>query len=188
MFYCWDETWALLIDECFKFKVSDWLESRTPATLLSSIMRVWVRIFGPMLILVVDQEGGMVSDMAGRFCDRLSVRRVFAGTDDHTVTGLVERHIMLTRISALKLYEEAKRAGLEVTKQDIMYEATMCQNLVLSYDGGSPAQGVLGYMPRDYYNLDASTLESHMSSRETSPDPFETSVRLRLMAKECVLK
>ena len=39
-----------------------------------------------------------------------------------------------------------------------MYEATMCQ----SYDGGSPAQGVLGYMPRDYYNLDASTLESHM--------------------------
>ena len=124
----------------------------------------------------------MVADLAGRFCDPLSVRRIFAGTDDHTVTGLAERHIMLTRISALKLYEEAKRAGLEVTRQHIMYEATMCQNLILSYDGGSPAQGVLGYVPRDYYNLDANTLEAHQSMLESSPDPFGISVRLRLTA------
>ena len=44
----------------------------------------------------------------------------------------------------------------------------MCQNLDLSYDGGSLAQGVLGYVPRDYYNLDANTLEAHQSVLESA--------------------
>ena len=188
IYFCWDMSWLLMVDEAIRYKIVEYLIDHTPNTLLSAIMKGWVRYFGPMNIAVMDQEGALVSEISGRFADRLNVTREFAGTDDHTGTGLAERHIMLTRLAGLKLWESCVTDGLEVTKQDCMFEAAMCQNLVLSYDSGSPAQALFGTVPRDYYTLESCTLESHASSLESNPDPFETAVRLRLKGKECVLR
>ena len=45
----------------------------------------------------------MVSELASRTCDKLNIKRRYAGTDDHTMTGLVERWIQLVRLCAMKL-------------------------------------------------------------------------------------
>eukprot|EP00959_Pyramimonas_sp_CCMP1952_P089886 1881278-Pyramimonas_sp.AAC.1 len=63
LFFQWDQCFILVIDEFSKY-------------------------FGPPIRLILDQEGGMVSELASRMCDKFHIRRSFAGTDDHTMTGL----------------------------------------------------------------------------------------------------
>ena len=90
LFFMWDKTWILIIDELSRYKVTDMLKDKTPKELLTCLMRSWIRYFGPMQIMVLDQEGGMVSELASRMCDKMNIKRRFAGTDDHTMTGLVD--------------------------------------------------------------------------------------------------
>ena len=110
--------------------------------------------------MVMDQEPAAASDLCGMTCDRFSIRRVFAGADAHTVTGLAESHIRLAKLVPLKLHEDCQRQGLEVSKQDIMFEAAMSQNLMLNYGGSTPTQGLFGYSPRDYYDPESKSLVS----------------------------
>ena len=91
LFMMWDKIWMLIIDELPRYKVADLLKYKTPRELLSCMMRSWIRYVGPMQMLVMDQEGGMVSEMASRTCDLLNTKRRFKGTDDHTMGGLVDR-------------------------------------------------------------------------------------------------
>ena len=81
---------------------------------------------------MVDQEGGMVSELASRMCDKFHIIRHFAGTDDHTMTGLVERWISLFRRCSLKLKKSCQSQGLEVTNADIVQEAAMVSNSLVS--------------------------------------------------------
>ena len=56
--------------------------------------------------------------------------QLFAGTGDHTLTGLCERWIMLIRLCSLKLWEEVKRGGLEITQGQCIQETAMCTNML----------------------------------------------------------
>eukprot|EP00959_Pyramimonas_sp_CCMP1952_P460322 9479667-Pyramimonas_sp.AAC.1 len=66
-----------------------------------------------------------MSELASRMCDKFYIRRQYAGTDDHTMTGLVERWMSLVRLCSLKLKESCQSQGLQVTNADIVQEAAM---------------------------------------------------------------
>ena len=91
-----------------------------------------------------------MSDLCGRACDRFSIRRKVAGTDDHTLTGLAERYVFILRITALKMDNDMKRQGTPYKREEIVAEAAMATNLMLTHGQSTPAQAVLGYTPRDY--------------------------------------
>eukprot|EP00959_Pyramimonas_sp_CCMP1952_P160802 3362954-Pyramimonas_sp.AAC.1 len=59
----------------------------------------------------------------------------------------------------------------------------MVSNSMVSYGGQTATQVVLGFTPNDYYDLEATTLDSAQSADVSCPDPFEAAVRLRLLAK-----
>ena len=177
-----------MIDEHLRYKLTDHLESKAPEHLLKCMNRTWFRYFGPMEYLVFDQEGAITSDLVGLTCDRYNIKRLLAGKDAHTVTGLAEAHIRLTKQVALKLWNDCRAQGLQVSQEDVIFEAAMSQNLMLIYGGSTPAQGLLGYTPRDYYDSESRTLVSHSGALEVSPDPWETTLRLRMMAKSNIIR
>ena len=50
MHYC------LVIDELFRYKLARHIKDRTTETFRNFLLANWLRFFGPMLYLVVDQE------------------------------------------------------------------------------------------------------------------------------------
>ena len=124
--------------------------------------------------------------------DRYTIKREFAGTDPNkeqkTTTGLVESHIRMTKSIALKNEVMAKKEGLDISKETLVYEATMAQNLLLNFNGSTPANALLGYTPRDFYDSDSATTMAHKGALEISPDTFESNVRMRLLSKQNVLR
>ena len=64
----------------------------------------------------------------------------------------------------------------------------MVSNMVLTHGNQTPSQGLLGFHPRDFYDLDTETLDSVSSALLTSPAPFEAAVRLRYLASQNILQ
>jgi len=78
----------------------------------------WVNIL-VMDTLIHDQEGAITSDAFAEVCDRFCIRLSLTGTGAHTSTGLVERHIAITKLTAYKLWADCQQQGLQVTKEFI---------------------------------------------------------------------
>ena len=165
------------------------MRNKTPEEFHRCLIENWCRFFGPMQFLVSDQEGAITSEMIGSACDRYSIVRLLGGsTDKHTVTGLVESHMRLIKASALKLKADCEREGLSLTNEMILQEAGMAQNLLLSYNGSTPAQALLGYTPRDFYDPESISTLAHIGTLDTHPDVSECNLRARMHAKENIIK
>ena len=84
-----------LLDVCIKWSSTALVADRTVGSLLSFISRSWVNVFGPMKILVSDNEGAIASEEAGLILKRLGVERRLRAPGQHAVS--VERHHELIR-------------------------------------------------------------------------------------------
>ena len=169
--------------ETSRRNVADIAMGRAPKELLSTLMRSWIRYFGPMQTMVLDQDGGLVSELASRTCDGMNIKRRYAGTDDNTMTGLVERWVQLARVCAMKIKRASALQGFEVHDLDIAQEAATVSNSMVSYRGQTASQVVLGFAPNDYCDLEAATLDSARGAVASCPDRFGAAVRMRLLAK-----
>ena len=78
LFFLFDKIYVILIDECIRWKTGDEIPSKQPHDLLKALVYLWIRIWGPMQTLMSDQEGGLVSNEATAFFDRLGIGRVLA--------------------------------------------------------------------------------------------------------------
>ena len=183
-----DDSWFLLaVDEATRYKVATLCQGRELQHIFSALMRGWMRYFGPMRTLVSDQETSVMSVEAGSECQRLGIRRQPAGTTtgaqgkQHSTTGLVEKHIDLTKLTMLKLKAEAERWGIEIEKEELAAEAAMAQNLTISYGGYSPTTMVFGVLPRGYLDPEGEIYgdEGQVNPTEST---FERSLRLRQIA------
>eukprot|EP00959_Pyramimonas_sp_CCMP1952_P244903 5118829-Pyramimonas_sp.AAC.1 len=64
----------------------------------------------------------------------------------------------------------------------------MCQNFLLEYGGYTPAQCLQGHNPRGLFDHSSDSTLAIDGARESTPDIFETYLRLRMMAKSAVQK
>ena len=104
------------------------------------------------------------------------------------MTGLAERYIFLIRLTALKTHNDLKGQGVEYKKEDIVAEAAMATNLMLTHGNQTPVQAVLGYTPRSYYDIESETIDADAGQLETCPDDGERAVRCRLAAKRNIMQ
>ena len=188
IFFLWDDTFMLLIDEATRWKTGDKLENKQGPTIVKALWQLWLRFWGPMQNLLSDQEGGLLSTPATKLCDRLSINRLLVGKGGATTKGLVERHIALTKISMLKLKKATVDEGLDVSHSEICQEVCMSQNLLLEYNGGTPQMAVTGQSQRGWYTPDVDTLEAATGVLQQRPDLTERMARTRLMAKEAIIQ
>ena len=84
LFFLFDETFTLMIDECIRWKTGDHLPDKHTATILRSLIYLWLRIWGPMEHLMTDQEGGLMSAEANAFFDNFEINRIVVGTEGST--------------------------------------------------------------------------------------------------------
>ena len=81
-----------------------------------------------------------------------------------------------------------KSSGTEVDDEQCVYEAAMAANFSTVHGQQTPVQGLLGVTPRDFVGEDMSTPEARTGILEGSPDPGETSVRVRMSAKSNIMR
>ena len=190
LFFVWGKIFMLIIDEATRYKVSSLLRDKTGHSILRCMLMDWMRYFGPMRTLVSDQEGGLRSDESGARLEKLSVQRRMKGSDqrqEHTGTGLVERHVALQKLTMLKMKAECDSLGLVVEHDEICAEAAMAQNLTLSFGGYTPAQAAIAHNPRAFYEIEDSGLLSVFGALESGHDFVERSIRFRTIAAQSVL-
>ena len=189
IFFLWDKVWLLIVDEATRYKVCGELQDRSAGEVLSCLLRLWFRVFGPCRVLTSDQEGSLSGDHAGAELERLSIIRRLKGSDPagrHTGTGLAERHIGLTKLAMLKIKAECDIQGLIVESGDIAYEAAMAQNLVLEYGGVTPAMAVFGRHPRGFSEFEDNSTTFITGAADNSVELFEQALRLRSFAVQAI--
>ena len=187
--------WVLLmIDEATRYKAACSVSSREHHELLSKIFEIWFVIFGPPYQLILDQETSLMSHEAGKELERFSVERVPKGTtagtaaQQHTGTGLIERHVGLTEISMMKLEAELDRQGISTSINDLARECVMSHNMSLNYGGVTPSMAVFGVIPRPFYQDDCSGVTAIAGALQTDVTPFEKALRIRQLALSTVQK
>ena len=167
LFFVLGGEYLLLIDELFRYKQAGNLVDRSFETLSTFMLQQWFRTFGPPCHLTVDQEGGLAGIAMACVCDKFKIQRHVAGSDPsssgrqakHTRTGLAEKPVDLLKLTMLKMHAEHTSQAIECSKEDLVAEACMAHNLLLTFNGVTPALGVTGITPREYFELDNETLD-----------------------------
>eukprot|EP00435_Cladocopium_sp_Y103_P048511 s541_g14.t1 len=190
IFYYKGDMFLLVVDEATRYKCGGLLESRELQSILSTLTNNWLRFFGPPRQIIADQETSIMTQEAGAEMDRLNIARRPKGTTTgkegkrHTGTGLVEKHVDLTKNCMNKIHEEALRFNITVEKDELLSEAVMAQNCTLNYGGYTPSMCVFGTLPRGFMNVDDINLAVEGSDPTTST--FERAARLRQIALTAV--
>ena len=70
LFFLWQQNWLILVDEATRYKIVCRLPDKRGPTILTAILKNWMRYFGPMRVLTTDQEGGIKTDDAAQICDK----------------------------------------------------------------------------------------------------------------------
>ena len=184
------EEWYLLtIDEATRYKIATRCEGRELSNIMDALMRSWIRYFGPMRVLVSDQERSMMSVDAGSELQRLGITRQPGGTTtkhqgkQHTATGLVEKHVDLTKITMAKIQSEAERWGLEITGETLAAEASQAQNTVINIGGYTPSMCVFGILPKGFLDPEE---EDIVDPKEAPESALDKACRLRQIALSAV--
>ncbi|CAJ1334047.1 unnamed protein product, partial [Effrenium voratum] len=158
IFYLWEKKFVLMVDVATRYKIAFETPSREAGDLRKGILQHWIRHFGPMRVLTLDQER------------------------KHTGTGLVERHVGLTKLTMLKIRSEIQRQGMVIEDADIAMEAAMSHNLCLTYGGYTPSMALFGVLPRAFFEFETSQLTAIMGAADTNLTVFESAMRLRQIA------
>ena len=66
LFFIFEKTCVILIDECIRYCVVEILQRKTADEWMRVVFHNWIKIFGPMRFLVTDQEGALTTDMIGK--------------------------------------------------------------------------------------------------------------------------
>ena len=157
LFFLQDTTYLLMIDEATRFKMCRVLPGQDSERIMEALMKSWIYLFGPPSRIVMDQQVSLMSHESGMEFERLNITRVPKGTtsgaaaNQHTGTGIVERHVQLMKLTMLKLQAEMSRQGVTSENDEMAGEAAMAHNITLSYGGVTPAMCVFGTLPRGFY-------------------------------------
>jgi hypothetical protein len=129
-------TWhMIMVDEATRFKLFDVIEGQESEQLLQCLLRNWVFVFGPPGKVVMDQQMSLMGHTTGAEFERLGMERVPKGTtagqgaQQHTGTGLAERHVQLIKLTMFKLRAELGRQGVQHDPQDLCRESAMAHNV-----------------------------------------------------------
>ena len=172
-------------DQMHVQEVSGAIPSQEHEDLMNVLMMLWIRYFGPPQQIVLDQQQSLMSHEAGTEFERLGITRSPRGTtagpagEQHTGTGLVERHVGLQKLVMMKVRAELNRQGINVENDWLAAEAAMAANQTMSYRGVTPAMSVFGILPRDFYEEDAIGIMASAGALQTDLTVYEKALRIR---------
>ena len=188
IFHWEGNNFLLIIDEATRYKTCTLAESQESEWLMALLFKSWIQYFGPPSRVVLDQQSSLMGYETGGEFERLNIARCPRGTtqghgaNQHTGTGIVERHIQLIKLTMWKLRAELERQGLSPDPAELCQEAAMAHNQTLNYGGVTPCMSVFGVLPRGFYNPENPGVMSVVGSLQTDVTVFERAMRIRQTA------
>lgn len=170
----------LVVDVATRYKAASIIEGQESEQLLNCLFTIWIQIFGPPNRVVMDQQMSLMGHETAAEFERLGMTRCPRGTthghgaQQHTGTGLVERHTQLMKLTMFKLRAELQRQGISHEPQELCQESCMAHN--------GPCMSVFGILPRGFYDPESAGVLSYTGSVETDVTPFERAIRIRQTA------
>ena len=192
LFKIWGSWILLMVDEATRYKVATLTDSREATEIQQRLMDHWMRYFGPPASIVMDQEASVMSHESAVEFERLNIERKPKGTtagaaaQQHTGTGLVERHVGLLRLTMLKLKAELERQGISHDTSELAMESAMAHNSTLNYGGVTPAMAVFGILPRGFYDDESVGIMAAAGALQTDLTVFEKAMRVRQLSLSAV--
>ena len=124
------------MDEATRWSAVGNLDNKTEEELCATFHKAWINIWGPPNTFIIDQESGFAFDYGQAFCERLGIDRILRGTGQHA--HIVERHHEILRQTAHRLREQLVREGVPFTMEQIIDEACLAKNAMLSIGKTTP--------------------------------------------------
>ena len=185
----WESTWfVLFVDQATRFKTCGTIISQESEDLMRAMLDLWIYTFGPPSKMVMDQQVSLMGHEAGGEFERLNIERCPRGTtaghgsEQHTGTGIVERHVQLIKMTMYKLRAELQRQGLDPTKEELAQESAMAHNITLNYKGVTPSMAVFGTLRRGFYEVESDAILNSTGALQTDITVFERAIRIRQTA------
>lgn len=135
-----------MVDEATRFMSARLIADETAKTLTTAVERAWIRDYGPMKVLKVDEASAWVSDAAAQWGENHSIDLVISPGQSHSRTSIVERRHQLLR-RALQIYmEDNSVEGLEGLREALAWVVPAINQFTF-VNGYSPIQLALGNQP-----------------------------------------
>ena len=91
-----------LIDSAIRWTATALIPDRTSESIIKAITTNWLKLYGPMIALVSDQEGGLTSEVAAIWAEKWRINLLLKPKGSHAV--IVERHHAILRDHIHKIY------------------------------------------------------------------------------------
>ena len=135
-----------MVDEATRFMAARIVSDETTKTMTTAIERAWIRDYGPMKTLKVDEAAAWGSDVASQWSENHSIELVISPGQSHSRTSIVERRHQLLR-RALHIYmEDNKVEGLEGLREALTWVVPSINQFTF-VNGYTPIQLALGSQP-----------------------------------------
>ena len=165
-----------LICECIRFTVAEEIPDKVTATILQCITARWIRVHGPPELLTFDGEGALNSDEAKVWADRWNIKLNIKPKDNKA--WIVERHHEILRAQLHKTQSQLQVENIKCTFSDILSEAVLAKNSLLSTGQGTPYQSLYGRLPHWLPQIEDIVGDARMQD-ETGIDGLRHVHRLR---------
>ena len=140
-------TFLIMVDELFRYVQARKVLTYDAQEAANVLLQTWLRYFGNPETIKCDQGTTLASAELGAILERWSIQRELSGADapEHTMTGLVEKHVELFRLAMAKLHADLQEQGVtDLPHDDLAAEVCGALNNLLLFHGVCPIAGVTG--------------------------------------------
>jgi hypothetical protein len=120
-----------VIDECIRWSAGMAIASKKPADILSGLIFVWFRIFGPPGLVIADKEGALLSEEASICFERWGTTYRPKPVGSHAT--MVERHHEIVRQTFHKVNRKLYQKVLFLMTLIYLQKPFMQRMLYLSF-------------------------------------------------------
>ena len=133
-----------LICACLRFSVTE-VTTKDELSLTMNISSRWISIFGPMTVLVLDEETGMRGQHAMDWALSQGVHLKFKAPRQKA--WIVERANEIIRQGLHKTEQQLIKECLKALFEVVLAIVTFMKNALTNINGSTPYQGILGRQP-----------------------------------------
>ena len=174
-----------LLDEATRWTVAGVVAGKDTESLLRFITTFWIRTFGPMRVLLSDQEAGLFNEEAAVWAERHGITMKPKPVGSHA--ALIERHHQEFRDVLRRIVAQAEREQLLIPISDCVAEACFAKNALSNTGGFTPFQSLFGRYPVLLLDLEQAGQSAITDSDGSIAGANRHATRLRELALQSML-
>jgi len=134
-----------MIDACIRWSANTVLKNKDEMSLCNAISTMWISLWGPMQVMVQDGETGMRGRAVADFADANHFQLKFKPPGSKA--WIAESHQSILRKTAHTTELQLQKEGIFATIEQVIAIITFLHNALISQDGVTAYNALLGRTP-----------------------------------------